>query len=77
MTAVSLIQMGDTFFWNKRSEPVVYFTLDSMHVKGISTPVELTSPTGEKYYKIIYLNSRTDPHQANLKQDYAKFQNMG
>lgn len=67
---------GDTFFEIKDLEPVVYFTLDSMHIKGISTPVELTSPTGEKYFKILYLNSRTDPHQANLKQDYAKFQNM-
>ena len=67
---------GDTFFEIKDLEPGVYFTLDSMHVKGISTPVELTSPTGEKYFKILHLNSRTDPHQANLKQDYAKFQSL-
>jgi peptidyl-prolyl cis-trans isomerase SurA len=45
-----------------------------MQVKGISMPVELTAPTGERYFKILYLNSRTDPHQANLKEDYAKFQ---
>jgi len=28
----------------------------------------------QEYYKILYLNTRTDPHQANLKQDYSKFQ---
>jgi peptidyl-prolyl cis-trans isomerase SurA len=67
---------GDTFFEIKDLEPGVYFTLDSMKIKGISSPVELTSATGEKYYKILYLNSRTDPHQANLKQDYAKFQSL-
>ncbi|MEO5581178.1 MAG: peptidylprolyl isomerase [Saprospiraceae bacterium] len=67
---------GDTFFEIKDLEPGVYFTLDSMKVKGISIPVELTAATGEKYYKILYLNSRTDPHQANLKQDYAKFQSL-
>jgi peptidyl-prolyl cis-trans isomerase SurA len=65
---------GDTFFEIKDLEPEVYFTLDTMKVKGISSPVELVNPRGEKYYKILYLNSRTDPHQANLKQDYAKFQ---
>lgn len=65
---------GDTFFEIKDLEPEVYFTLDTMKVKGISSPVELIAPTGEKYYKILFLNSRTDPHQANLKQDYAKFQ---
>ncbi len=67
---------GDTFFEIKDLEPEVYFTLDSMKVKGISMPVELVSPAGEKYYKILYLNTRTDPHQANLKQDYSKFQNL-
>ena len=65
---------GDTFFEIRDLEPEVYFTLDTMKIKGISSPVELVSPSGEKYYKILYLNSRTDPHQANLKQDYAKFQ---
>lgn len=65
---------GDTFFEIKDLEPEVYFTLDTMKTKGISSPVELIAPTGEKYYKILYLNSRSDPHQANLKQDYSKFQ---
>jgi peptidyl-prolyl cis-trans isomerase SurA len=69
-------QSGDTFFEIKDLEPEVYFTLDTMKVKGISSPVELILPSGEKYYKILYLNSRTDPHQANLKQDYSKFQNL-
>ncbi len=67
---------GDTFFEIRDLEPEVYFTLDTMKIQGISSPVELIAPTGEKYYKILYLNTRTDPHQANLKQDYAKFQGM-
>ncbi len=67
---------GDTFFEIKDLEPEVYFTLDSMKIKGISMPVELASPSGDKYFKILYLNTRTDPHQANLKQDYSKFQNL-
>ncbi len=67
---------GDTFFEIKDLEPEVYFTLDTMKVKAISSPVELVTPSGEKYFKILYLNSRTDPHQANLKQDYAKFQSL-
>lgn len=67
---------GDTFFEIRDLEPEVYFTLDTMKLKGISSPVELISPAGEKYYKILYLNSRTDPHQANLKQDYSKFQSL-
>ena len=29
---------------------------------------------GKKYYRIFKLRSRTDPHKANLKQDYSKIQ---
>ncbi|HMQ46656.1 MAG TPA: peptidylprolyl isomerase [Saprospiraceae bacterium] len=65
---------GNTFFETGDLEPDIYFTIDTMEVKGISAPFEFRDPTGEIYYRIVQLQSRTAPHKANLKQDYSKIQ---
>jgi len=46
-----------------------------MDVKAISSPIEYRDPRGEKGYRLIQLQSRTEPHKANLQQDYSKIQN--
>lgn len=63
---------GNTFFEIGDLEPDIYFTIDTMDVGSISAPFEYRSQTGETYYRIVKLQSRTKPHQANLKQDYSK-----
>ena len=63
---------GNTFFEIGDLEPDIYFTIDTMEVDGISAPFEYRDPTGETYYRIVKLQSRTKPHRANLKQDYSK-----
>jgi len=51
------------------------FMLDKMQVGEISKP--LIDQTSDKpAFKIIYLKSRTEPHKANLKDDYQRLQNM-
>lgn len=65
---------GNTFFEIGDLEPDIYFTIDSMQVGGISSPFEFNDPTGEPYYRIIQLQSRTAPHRANLALDYSKIQ---
>ncbi|MCF8380955.1 MAG: peptidylprolyl isomerase [Bacteroidales bacterium] len=42
----------------------------------VSKPYESLDENHKTVYKIIKLKSRTDPHRANLKQDYLLLQNM-
>ena len=65
---------GNTFFEIGDLEPDIFFTVDTMAVGGFSQPFAFTGPDGETYYRIIQLQSRTDPHKANLEQDYSKIQ---
>jgi len=63
---------GNTFFEVGDLDPDIYFTIDTMAIKGISAPFEFQSPSGEASFRIVQLQSRTDPHVASLKQDYSK-----
>jgi peptidyl-prolyl cis-trans isomerase SurA len=66
---------GTTTFEVADLDPIVYFTIDTMKVGDISAPMEYTDPqTGEDAYRIIWLRYRTNPHQANLQEDYSKIQ---
>ncbi len=55
-------------------EPDIYFTIDTMQVGDISNPLEYLDARGEKLFRIILLQSRTDPHKASLALDYSKIQ---
>lgn len=53
-----------------------YYMIRNMEVKDLSEPYESTDHNHKVCYKMLYLKSRTDPHRANLKQDYMLLQNM-
>ncbi|RME99947.1 MAG: peptidylprolyl isomerase [Bacteroidetes bacterium] len=65
---------GNTFFEIGDLDPDIYFTIDTMEVGEVSAPFSFRSPTGELHYRIVQLQSRTEPHRANLQQDYYKIQ---
>jgi len=65
-------QTGDTFFETGDLDPDIYFTIDTMEIGQISDPFEFSGPDGSSMYRIVKLNSRTDPHRANLQEDYSK-----
>ncbi|MCB0644559.1 MAG: peptidylprolyl isomerase, partial [Phaeodactylibacter sp.] len=67
-------QTGDTFFKIGDLDPDVYFAIDTMQVDGVSSAFLFPGPTGEKLYRIVQLQSRTEPHVANLREDYSKIQ---
>lgn len=54
----------------------IYFATEEIDVGEITEPLEYPLPTGETYYRIIKLNSRTKPHRASLEQDYSKILNF-
>jgi len=65
---------GNNFFEIGDLDPAVYFTIDTMKVGNFSKAFGFTDPRGETYFRIIQLQSRTEPHVASLERDYAKIQ---
>ncbi|NJO03448.1 MAG: hypothetical protein HC880_18770 [Bacteroidia bacterium] len=66
---------GGTKISVKEIDPVVYFTIDTMQVGGISPPVSYRTDDGKSAVRLIYYKSRVAPHQANLDKDYDKLYN--
>jgi len=65
---------GNTLFEISDLDFNVYFALDSLEPGDISKPVEFLTEAGEKFYRLLKLNTRTEPHRATLKTDYSKIQ---
>ena len=65
---------GDTFFEIGDLPPEIYFAIDTMKVMDISKPIEYKNRRGDILYRIVWLLSRSQPHKANLEQDYSKIQ---
>jgi peptidyl-prolyl cis-trans isomerase SurA len=53
-----------------------YYNIRNMEVNDLSEPFESTDHNHKVCYKMLYLKSRTEPHRANLKQDYLLLQEM-
>lgn len=60
------------FFEISDLEPDIYFTLDTMVVGQISAPHEFKDPYGETAYKVLMLQSRSEPHKASLEKDFSR-----
>lgn len=71
---VSNPSTGTTFFEVADLDPETFFAIDTLEVGEIAGPVKITDQSGEVSYKLIQLNSRSQPHRANLQQDYTKIQ---
>ncbi len=65
---------GNSVFESDQLDPKVFFVIDKLKVGDISNPVPFKMDDGKDAYRILYLKSRTEPHKANLKEDYDKIQ---
>ncbi len=65
---------GNAFFEIADLDFNIYFALDTLKPGGLSPPVEFLNEAGEKLYRLLSLNSRTEAHKASLKTDYSKIQ---
>lgn len=65
---------GNTFFEIGDLDPDIYFAIDEMEIGEISDVMEYRGQTGDQMLRVVQLQSRTSPHRATLKQDYAKIQ---
>ncbi|RLD71057.1 MAG: hypothetical protein DRJ29_08210 [Bacteroidetes bacterium] len=53
-----------------------YYLIRNMEVEDLSEPYESTDHNHKLCYKLLYLKTRTEPHRANLKQDYTLLQDL-
>jgi peptidyl-prolyl cis-trans isomerase SurA len=68
---------GSTLLQNDELDPTVLLMVNDMTTGQYSTPTEyVDQATGEQFVRIIYLKNRVEPHRANLKDDYAKIQQV-
>ncbi|MHB8261579.1 MAG: peptidylprolyl isomerase [Bacteroidia bacterium] len=57
-------------------DPNLVSILDNMKIGEITKPLPQQSADGKQSFRIIYLKSRSEPHKANLKDDYHRLQGM-
>lgn len=69
-------QTGSTIFEMDELDPTLFPVIDTMEVGEVSIPFYFQSSSNEKGYRIIKLTNRTEPHRANLTDDYQSLQNM-
>lgn len=65
-------QTGSSFVPLDKIDPAIFFTIDTMKVGQITKPLPYRTEDGKEAQRIIYLKSKTPPHQANLRDDYQK-----
>ena len=53
-----------------------YIVINKLSVGDISDPYETVDKNGKTIFKIVKLKSRSNPHVANLKEDYNLFKQM-
>lgn len=62
---------GTTWFEMAQLEPQVSFTINKLDVGQISPPVPAKTEEGQDAYRLVKLKTRTEPHRANLTDDYS------
>ena len=55
-------------------DPNLVFTIDKLKTGELSSPSVTQSRDGKESYHVIFVKSRTEPHRANLKEDYQRIQ---
>jgi peptidyl-prolyl cis-trans isomerase SurA len=65
---------GNTRLAADELDPKVFFVVDKLKPGEVSNSVPYLTEDGTQAYRLLYLQLRTEPHKANLKDDYNKIQ---
>ncbi len=68
-------ETNSTHFAADQLDPSLFFMVDKLEIGDISQPARFLTEEGNEAYRILYLKVRTEPHRANLSDDYNKLQN--
>lgn len=63
---------GSSFVTIDELDKDIVMALQNMKVGDYSKPIPYTDERGKKAVRIVYLQTRTEPHRENLKDDYSK-----
>lgn len=63
---------GEPYFELGDLEPSIYFAIDGLNQGDVTKVIEYETRTGDKQFRIVKLLTRTEPHVANLEDDYSK-----
>jgi peptidyl-prolyl cis-trans isomerase SurA len=66
---------GNSRFEAGQIDAKLFFIIDKLKTGEVSAPI-LTNERGKQDYRLYYLKSRTNPHKANLEEDYARIQQI-
>lgn len=66
---------NNTRFKADELQPNVGYAVKNLAVGEISQPVPTQTQENKKAYQILYLHKKTEPHRANLTEDYNTVQN--
>lgn len=67
---------GSSKFDAKQADPAIFYKVQKMKVGDVTKPMKVKNEKGKDVYKIIKLISKTDPHRANMKDDYQMIKEM-
>lgn len=68
---------GNSFFDASEIDPSIFFVVDKLKVGEMSAPVLYTDPDDQRQaYRVLKLKSFTQPHKANLEDDYPRIMNL-
>ncbi|MCP4442604.1 MAG: peptidylprolyl isomerase [Aureispira sp.] len=67
-------QTGEPYFEMGDLDPEVYFAVVDLEIGEMSKPIPYQDQTGESNYRLVKIRNKTEPHVANLKDDYSKIQ---
>jgi len=62
---------GTTWFEMDQLEPQVSFVINKLEAGQISSPVPTQTEEGKEAFRLVKLKARTEPHRANLTDDYS------
>ncbi|PWJ58363.1 peptidyl-prolyl cis-trans isomerase SurA [Dyadobacter jejuensis] len=57
-------------------DPALYFAIDTMKVGQISSPLSYRTSDGASGMRILWFKSKSEPHTANLQDDYEKISQL-
>lgn len=61
---------GNTRFEADEIDHYTYYAIKDLKIGEISRPIEIKDQRGKSFYKLLMIKTRTEPHVANLKDDY-------
>ena len=65
---------GSTSIEIDQLDPTLALSIDSLKPGSFSQPQLFKTPQGEQNARIVFVRTRTEPHKANMKDDYSKIQ---